>query len=571
MKQSKMFIPTTRNTIEDDVTCKSLMLMQKAGMIKQVAAGVYTYLPLANLVLKNIENVVREELEKIDSVEMLMPTLQPRELWEETGRWTKYGVELMRLQDRHDRDFCLGPTHEEVVTSAIRDHVKSWRALPLSVYQIQTKFRDERRPRYGLMRGREFIMKDAYSFHTDAEDLHDYYLKMSDTYDRIFTRCDLKTIRVSADNGSIGGSSSTEFMSVSEIGEDTLVYCDKCGYQANLEKAVAKYDEADVQEDIKDIELIDTPNIAKIDEISKFLNFNPNRTAKYITYKDDETNTFYLAVCPGNYDINETKLTNLVGANELRLLDDQELKEQGLIKGYIGAYNFKSKDEFVFVVDSSIVKLKNHTAGANEIDKHYINVNYGRDYEAKFTGDIKEVKDGDICECGASLEFARGIEVGHVFELGTTYSKPMKCNYLDKNQKEVPMEMGCYGLGVSRVLMAVVEAHAVDNSSLIWPEELRPYDVHVVVVDIKKEEQLNLGLEIYQELKNAGLRVLLDDRKERAGSKFADSDLIGINNRIVVGKNAANSIVEFLDRREESKEELSKEDVIKVMSDKYGK
>ncbi|MDF9867185.1 prolyl-tRNA synthetase [Bacilli bacterium PM5-3] len=568
MKQSRMFIPTTRNVIEEDVTSKSFMVMQKAGMIKQVAAGVFTYLPLAHMIIKNIEKICREELAAIGCVEMLMPTLQPQELWEESGRWSKYGPELMRLKDRHDRSFCLGPTHEEVVTSAIKDHVKSWRSLPLSLYQIQTKFRDEKRPRFGLMRGREFIMKDAYSFHTDYEGLSAHYDEMSGAYEKIFSRCGLKTIKVSADNGSIGGSDSTEFMSISEVGEDTLVYCEKCGYQANLEKASAKYDEADVQEEVMELKLIDTPNVSSIAEISEFLGFNPNRTAKYITYIDDATSKYYLVVCQGNYEINEVKLSNLVQARELRLLSDEELVEQGLIKGFIGAINFKAKDDFIVVADEAITKLKNHTAGGNILDTHYININYGRDYTADFVGDIKEVHEGDLClHCDEKLTFAKGIEVGHIFKIGDVYTKAMKCTYLDKDQKEVPMQMGSYGIGVSRILMAVVETYAEDNNKIIWPKELQPFDVHLLVVDTKKEEQVINAEKIYNELSMRGIRVLYDDRKERPGSKFADSDLIGMKNRIVVGKMAGENIVEYLNREKDQKVDINVSDVVQTIID----
>lgn len=565
MRQSQMFIPTTRVEIEEKTTCKSFVLMQKAGMVKQVAAGVYTYLPLATILLKKIENIIREELDKIGCVEMLMPALNPRELWEETGRWYKYGPELMRLQDRHGRDFCLGPTHEEIVTSAVRDHVKSWRALPLSLYQIQTKFRDERRPRFGLMRGREFIMKDGYSFHTDYEDLTRHYNDMAIAYENSFDRCGLSTIKVTADSGAIGGSDSTEFMSISEVGEDTLVYCNECGYQANLEKAVAKYDEAIIEnEEVKELEFIDTPNTATIDEISAFLDFPTNRIVKYITYIDEATDKYYMVMAPGNYEINEIKLNNLVKGQALRLLEDDEIKEQGLHRGYIGAVNLKTKDKFILVTDESVMKLINHTAGGNEPHKHYINVNPHRDYTPDIIGDIKEVNEGDLCLCGAKLTFAKGIEVGHIFKLETTYSAPMKCTYLDKNQKEVPMQMGCYGIGVSRILMAVVEAHANENSnSLIFPKELQPFDVHLLVIDNKKDEQVKLAEDIYKKLKENKIDVLYDDRGERAGSKFADSDLIGIKNRIIVGKNANENIIEFINREKESSENIDASLVIK--------
>lgn len=567
MKQSRMFIPTSKTEVNDEGTAKSFLLMQRAGMIKQVAAGIFTYLPLANKVMNKIEQITREELEKINSVEMTMPIMQPKELWEESGRWSKYGNELVRLKDRHERDFCLQPTAEELITSTIRDHIKSWRQLPLSVYQIQTKFRDEARPRFGLMRGREFIMKDAYSFHTDFEDLTIHYHEMEQCYDRIFERCGLNVIKVSADNGAIGGSDSMEFMAVSSIGEDTLVYCTECGYQANIEKATAKYDVVEANDEKQEeLKLVDTPNISKVEDIANFLNMPLNRTAKYITYKDDEKDEYYMAIAPGNYEINETKLNNLVNG-DLRMLTDDELVEQGLIKGFIGAVNFNPKDKFTIVIDESIKNMTNHTAGGNVIDTHYININYGRDYTADFVGDIKEVKEGDTCpECDAKLQFAKGIEVGHIFKLGDVYSKAMNCTYLNQDQKLIPMQMGCYGLGVSRLIMAVIEAYAnEDNNSLVWPDELQPYDVHLIVVDTKKEDQYNLANKLYEQLKAEGLDVLFDDRKERAGSKFADSDLIGIRKRIVVGKKAAENIVEYLDRKNDEKIEVDATNILNYL------
>lgn len=569
MRQSRFFIPTLKNEVKEEGQCFSYQVMQKSGMIKQVAAGVYTYLPLAFTILQKIENIVREELESIECYELLMPALQPKEVWEESGRWSKYGPELFRLKDRHEREFCLGPTHEEIITTTIRDNVKSWKALPLSLFQIQTKFRDEKRPRFGLMRGREFIMKDAYSFHTDYEDLTKHFDEMGIVYKNIFDRCGLKTIKVSADSGAIGGSDSAEFMSVSEIGEDVLVFCDKCGYQANLEKAEAIYDLADEDEQLLELKLIDTPNVSSIKEISNFLNMNENHTAKYITYKDDVNDTYYLVVIPGNYEINETKLTNITNAHELRLLDDEELKEQGLVKGFIGAINLKTKNDFKIVIDDSITKLVNHTAGANELDKHYININYPRDYQADFIGDIKEVKEKDLCvHCQEELTFAKGIEVGHIFKLGDTYSKPLKCNFLDQNQKEVPMQMGCYGLGISRVLMAIVETYATTNS-MLWPKELQPFDVHLILVDGKKSEQFDLAEKIYHQLQANNIKVLYDDRQERVGSKFADSDLIGVAKRIVVGKKAGENIVEYLNRFEDKKTEINVDELIDIVGKDY--
>ena len=564
MKQSRMFIPTLRSEVSDDATAKSLLFMQKAGMIKQTAAGIFTYLPLAQIILDKIETITKEEMEKIQSYELTMPILQPKEMWDESGRWSKYGSELMRMKDRHDREFCLAPTAEELIVSLIRDHITSWRQLPLSLYQIQTKFRDEARPRFGLMRGREFIMKDAYSFHVDTEDLDRHFKEMEEAYDRIFKRVGLDIIKVSADNGAIGGSASTEFMAISEIGEDTLVFSKDSAYQANLEKAEAIYDVVDASnEEKKELQLVDTPNVSKVEDIANFLNIDLNRTAKYIAYKDDLTDRYVLAIGPGNYEINETKLNNIVDG-DLRTLSDEELVEQGLIKGYIGAVNLKTKDPFILVVDDSIPNMTNHTAGGNIVDTHYININYGRDYTADHIGDIKEVKEGDLDIASKKpLTFAKGIEVGHIFKLGTAYSQPLKCNYLNKDQKLTPMEMGCYGLGISRVIMAIVESYLnEENNGLVWPEELQPFDIHLLVVDTKKDDQVKLADELESKLEGLGYKVLLDDRKERIGSKFADSDLIGIRKRIVVGRQASEGIVEFVDQLENNKEELSIEDLL---------
>ena len=569
MKQSRFFIPTSKIKISDETACKSLSFMLKAGMIKQVAAGVYSYLPLAYTIIKKIENIVRDEMIKADCFELNMPILQPKELWEESGRWSKYGKELMRLKDRKDRGFCLQPTSEEVITTIIRDNVKSWRSLPLHLFQIQTKFRDEARPRFGLMRGREFIMKDSYSFDLDAAGLDYQYHLMEKAYDNSFAKCGLKTIKVNADNGAIGGSESIEFMAISEIGEDTLVYCDKCGYQANLEKACANYDFADVKEEVKELELIDTPNVMTIAEIAEFLNYATNRTAKYITFKDDELNQYYLVVLQGNYDINEIKLKNLVNAQELRMLSDEELVEQGLIKGFIGAINFKPKDNFVIVVDEALKRLKNFTAGGNIKDKHYININFPRDFKADYCGDIKEVHVGDKCVvCNEALSFDKGIEVGQIFKLGTVYSEALNCVYLDRDQKEQLMWMGCYGIGISRILMAVVEAYVNENNNaIIYPKLLQPFAVHLLLVDGKKEEQINLATSVYKQLMENDIEVLFDDRAERIGSKFADSDLIGVNIRVVVGNKSGAGLVELINRQENTKIEIKNDDLIKKIKE----
>ncbi|MGL4383465.1 MAG: proline--tRNA ligase [Bacilli bacterium] len=561
MKQSKMFIPTTRATSNDDATSKSLAFMQRAGMIKQIAAGVYTYLPYSMIILNKIQQIIREEMALIDSVELLMPSMQPKELWEKSGRWEKYGKELMRFQDRHERDFCLGPTHEEVIVSVVKDHLTSWRQLPLSLYQIQTKFRDELRPRFGLMRGREFIMKDAYSFHANPQSLDDHFKAMEQAYDQIFTRCSLDIIKVSADNGSIGGSDSTEFMAISDIGEDTLVYCENCGYQANLEKAIAHYDIEEKQELKKDIEKVKTPQKSSVEDVALFLNTPLNKVAKNMLYLDEDQNQIYLVVIPGHYQVNETKLVNLIKANNIRLLSDEEIINNNLVKGFVGLVNLNNK-QIKVVIDESLLLLNNIVVGANENDYHFINVNLD-DYHYDLKGDLKEVASTDLCHvCQQPLSFAKGIEVGHIFKLGDAYSSKFQAQYLDQDQKKQNIEMGCYGLGVSRLLMAIVERRSFENH-IIWPTELVPYDYHIIIVDLKKDDQVSNANLLYHHLIKEGYQVLLDDTNERAGSKFANADLIGASKKIIVGGKASEGLVEISDVKTGIKEEISIATILK--------
>lgn len=554
MLQSRLFIPTTKEVTKDQI--KSFQLLQKSGMIKQLAAGVYTYLPQAYTILKNIETIIREELEAIDCYEMLMPTLQPKELWEESGRWQKYGAELMRMKDRHDREFCLGPTHEEVVVHAIRDHINSYKKLPLALFQIQTKFRDEKRPRFGLMRGREFIMMDAYSFHTDLESLDVYYDKMAQAYTNILNRLEISFRGVGADSGAIGGSGSMEFMALSSIGEDTIVYCDDCGYAVNLEKAESVIEPNQVEQ-FKQVEKVSTPSVTKIEDLAAFLNIELSRIAKTLVYIDDITSEVYLVVIRGDYEVNEVKLLNQTKAESLRLVTDGELVDLGLVKGYISVVDSKYK----VVADKSMQGLCNFVSGANEVDYHLTNLNFDRDIKVDEFVDIREVKEFEKCCCGGTLNFAKGIEVGHIFKLQDTYSSKLGATYLDQNQKSQPIMMGCYGIGVSRLLMAIMEEKGHEKG-IVWPESIQPFDYHVVIVDTKKAEQVELANQLYQTLKTKGYRVLLDDRAERVGSKFADSDLIGVRKRIIVGKKASENIVEYLDRKEDMKTEYVVEDLL---------
>lgn len=559
MRFTKSFIKTLKETPKEAETASHKLLL-RASMIKKLTSGVYTYLPLGYKALKKVENIVREEMDRAGAQEILMPVLQPAELWKESGRWEVMGPLMMKLQDRNKRDFVLGPTHEEVITDLIRNEISSYKSLPLNLYQIQTKFRDEIRPRFGLMRGREFVMKDAYSFHTSQESLDEEFLNMRDAYSRIFSRCGLKFRPVEADSGAIGGSGSQEFHVLAESGEDEIIYCDSCEYAANVETATSKVEPAPVEE-LKAAELIDTPNVSKIDDIVNYLNIPYSKTVKAMMYRDMGTDQVYMVLMRGDYEVNETKLRNVINAVDVTLLTDEELVKHGLIKGFIGPYGIELKD-IKIIADEEVTKINNHTAGGNRLDTHYINVNYGRDYTADIVADVKTVKPGETCpRCGGKLHSARGIEVGHIFKLGTKYSQALNATYLDDKGESKVMIMGCYGIGVSRTLASAIEQNN-DEFGIIWPSALAPYVVDVIPANIKNEDQVKVAEEIYNALLTDGIDSMIDDRDERPGFKFKDADLIGFPFKVVSGKKAGEGIVELKIRRTGETLEVSKDEVV---------
>ena len=564
MRFSKSFIKTLKETPKEAETASHKLLL-RASMIKKLTSGVYTYLPLGYKALKKVENIVREEMDRAGAQEILMPVLQPAELWKESGRWEVMGPLMMKLQDRNKRDFVLGPTHEEVITDLIRNEISSYKSLPLNLYQIQTKFRDEIRPRFGLMRGREFVMKDAYSFHTSQESLDEEFLNMRDAYSRIFSRCGLKFRPVEADSGAIGGSGSQEFHVLAESGEDEIIYCDSCEYAANVETATSKVEPAPVEE-LKAAELIDTPNVSKIDDIVNYLNIPYSKTVKAMMYRDMGTDQVYMVLMRGDYEVNETKLRNVINAVDVTLLTDEELVKHGLIKGFIGPYGIELKD-IKIIADEEVTKINNHTAGGNKLDTHYINVNYGRDYTADIVADVKTVKPGETCpRCGGKLHSARGIEVGHIFKLGTKYSQALNATYLDDKGESKVMIMGCYGIGVSRTLASAIEQNN-DEFGIIWPSALAPYVVDVIPANIKNEDQVKVAEEIYNALLADGIDSMIDDRDERPGFKFKDADLIGFPFKVVSGKKAGEGIVELKIRRTGETLEVSKDEVVAKVRD----
>lgn len=541
MKQSKMLIPTLKE-VPSDAEAKSHQLMLRAGYIKQVTAGVYAYLPLAYRVLQNIEAIIRKEMDKIDAVEMLVPGVLPAELWEESGRYKTYGANLFKLKDRHERDFILGPTHEETFTKIVKDAIKTYKKLPLTVYQIQMKYRDESRPRFGLLRGREFLMLDDYSFHTDMESLDKTYRDMDKAYQQIFEQVGLDFRGIIADSGAMGGKDSKEFMAIAPIGEDTVVYSDSSDYAANLEMAKNLRINKKSHESAKELEKVATPDAKTIDEVAAFLGSEPEQAIKTLVFIADEAPVVVLM--RGNDELNEVKLKNYLNCDFLRPAEDAEaVKYLGADFGSLGPVDIA--DEIKIVADLDVEGMVNASVGANENGFHYINANIDRDYRVDEFVDLRLVKEGDLSPDGEGvLKFTRGIEIGHIFKLGTRYSESLGATVLDENGREVPIIMGSYGIGVSRLLSAIVEQNSDDNG-IIWPRSIAPFDIHVVPVNMKKEVQAKLGAEITTLLEDAGYKVLLDDRKERPGVKFADADLIGLPARITVGKKADEGIVEI--------------------------
>lgn len=563
MKQSKTFIPTLRE-VPADAEIKSHKLLLRAGFIRQVASGVYTYMPLGWRVLRKIEQIVREEMDAIDGVELHMPALQPAELWQESGRWEDYGPELMRLNDRHDRPFALGPTHEEVITALVRDEIKSYKRLPLTLYQIQTKFRDEKRPRMGLLRGREFVMKDAYSFHTSRESLDETYDKMYQAYSNIFSRLGLNFRAVIADSGSIGGKGTHEFMVLSEIGEDTIAFSDESDYAANIEMAevVTTYEKKD--ESLKELEKVNTGEHKTIEDVVNYLQIAPEDTIKSLLFKVDDE--FVLVLVRGDHEANDVKVKNLLDAAVVELATPEETEE--IIGCQIGNVGPIGVNNVKIIADVAVQYIVNGVCGANEEKMHYVNVNPGRDFEVDTYADLRFIQEGDPSPDGkGKVKFAKGIEVGHIFKLGTKYSEALNATFLDENGRSQPMIMGCYGIGISRLVMAVAEQFA-DDKGLVWPEVVTPYQYHVIIVNMKDETQVSVGTEIYNKLQASGFEVLLDDRNERVGVKFADSDLIGIPTRITVGKKASEGIVEVKNRVTGEMEEKSVEQILEELTNR---
>lgn len=536
MRASNLYAPTLRNT-PAEAEIASHQLMYRAGMIRKTAGGMYTFLPLAWRTIRKIEQIIREEMDAAGGQEIMMPILQPAEYWQESGRWGVYGDEMMRIKDRHGRDFCLGPTHEEMITALVRDEVRSYKQLPLMLYQIQDKFRDERRPRFGLMRSREFIMKDLYSFDKDVEGMNESYKKMYDAYTNIFTRMGLEFRPVEADNGAIGGGHSHEFTVLADAGESNIAVCTKCDYAASDEKAELKPVEIPSEDELP-LEKVSTPGTNTIEALCDFLHVPADKTIKAVAYQTDK-DELVLAFIRGDHDVNEIKVINQIeGALDLRMADEEAIRAAGGCPGFMGPIGIKKGTHVL--VDATVMNMRNAVTGANETDVHYKNVNPQRDFDkdAIIVTDLRMVKEGDPCpHCGAALKMTRGIEAGQVFTLGTKYSQAMGATFLDENGKEQPLVMGCYGIGVGRTMAAAIEQNN-DDQGIVWPRAIAPFEVVVVAVNAKKEEQLTYAEGIYEECRKAGLDVLLDDRKERAGVKFKDCDLIGYPVRVTIGPKA---------------------------------
>ena len=546
MRYSEMFLPTGRE-VPSDAEVISHQLMIRAGMIRKLTSGIYSYLPLGYRVIRKVEQIVREEMNKAGAQEVYLPMVQPAELWQESGRWEYYGKELLRFHDRHEREYCLGPTHEEVITDLVRNDIKTYRQLPRNLYQIQTKFRDEVRPRFGVMRCREFGMKDAYSFDADEAGAEVSYEKMFTAYNNIFRRCGLKFRPVEADSGSIGGKYSHEFMVMAESGEDAMVVCDQCNYAANLEKAEgARPEKADMAE--KDwllLESVHTPNVRTIEEVSEFLKVTPRDIVKTLIFNADGKPCAILI--RGDQDVNEIKVKNYLGVNELELADDDMImKVTGAPRGFAGAVKIKTR----IIADYSVMNMVNFVTGANKEDYHLKNVNISRDFNIESFADLRVIEKNDKCpRCGGIIKFVRGIEVGHVFKLGTKYSKSLKAVYLDRDGQEKIMIMGCYGIGIGRTIAACIEQNN-DENGIVWPMPLAPYHAIITPVNVNEGEVGKAAEKIYQELLACGIEVVFDDRDERAGVKFKDADLIGIPLRITVGqKNLIQGNVELRNRK----------------------
>lgn len=556
MRLSKYLLPTLRE-VPSEAEIPSHQLMMRAGLIRKLASGVYSYLPLGLKTLKKIENIVRESMDSHEAQELLMSAILPKEYFEVSGRWKVFGPEMFRLKDRADRDFCLGPTHEEIFTDTVKNTIKSYKQLPVTLYQIQTKYRDERRPRFGVIRSREFIMKDAYSFDKDESGLDVSYKNMYDAYKEAFDKMGLEYLIVDADSGAMGGSGSQEFMVKSEVGEDTIAYC-SCGFCSNIEKAECVPEAVHENDDMLDMEKIYTPHSRTIEELTGFLNTTPDNFAKTLLYNAD--GKIVAVMVRGDREVNETKLANHLGCIDLELASpDDVVKTTGAAVGFAGPVGL----DVEVIADNEIAHMKNFVVGANETEYHYKNVNINRDFTPDYIGDFRNIEVGNLCpKCkNERIKTCRGIEVGHIFKLGTKYTDAMECTYLDENGKQQTPIMGCYGIGVSRCLAAVIEQNC-DEGGIAWPVSVAPYHVIVVPVNSKNEKQAALAEDIYQKLLSAGIEVIIDDRAERAGVKFKDADLIGIPVRINVGKKAEDDEVEFIIRKSGEVSEMTADEAI---------
>jgi prolyl-tRNA synthetase len=566
LKFSRAYIPTSKE-VPNDAVLQSHILLIRAGYIDGVASGLYNFLPLGKISLDNIRNIVKEELDRAGCQEVDLSFVTPAELWKESGRIEKFGKELLRFRDRKDNLFVLGPTHEEMMVNLVRDRLNSYKQLPVNLYQIKTKFRDEARPRFGLMRGREFLMKDGYSFHETEEDMVREFQLMEETYSKIFTRLGLDFRVVEADSGAIGGSGSKEFMVIADSGEDTLVVCDSCSYGANIE--TAQRGEVPVPEVVPEMEFakFSTPDKRKIEDLSPFFRVEPYFFIKAVAKKalfehGEETVLFFLR---GSDDLEETKATNSINALELLDISEEELKEAGLEAGFLGPLHLP--EGVIAVFDENLRGASNLICGANEKDYHFIGVTLEQLPEKTIFHDLIEVKEGDSCpHCDGKVGYKKGIEVGHIFQLGTKYSEALNAKFLDRNGSSQPFVMGTYGIGVSRLLSAVVE-QSHDEKGIVMPESVAPYRLNILVSNIKNRDELNLGVEIYEKMQQLQISTILDDRKDRFGAKIKDAELIGFPYTLIIGKSLANGEVELLHRKESRKEKIAKDEIVKKLEE----
>lgn len=559
MKMDKFYMPTLKEDPQD-AEIASHRLLLRAGMIRKSASGIYSYLPLGYRVIKKIENIVREGMDKFGAQEVLMSALQPQEIWEESGRWSKFGEEMFRLKDRNNREFCLGPTAEEYFTTLVRDELKSYKQLPLNIYQIQTKYRDEKRPRFGINRAREFTMKDAYSFDKDQKGLEVSYQNMWNAYEYIFDKIGLDYRVVEGDSGIMGSGISHEFVAMAKTGEGVVVYSDESNYAATDEKSQVIYEIPEKEEALK-LELIDTPNAKTIKELSEFTGEDKSKFAKVIAMKTKDEN--FMILIPGHRELNLLKFLShfKISENEIEMMNDEDILNLGSYPGFMSPIGLK---DVRVVVDKRITQMSNFYTGANQADKHFKNVNYGRDFEGEVVDDLLMIEEGDKGPNGEKLKFARGVEVGNIFQLGTKYSETLNAKFLDENGKEQYFVMGSYGIGITRTVTAVIEQN-YDEDGIIWPESIAPYRVIITIVKAGDKDQEELADKIYEELTDVGVEVLLDNRKERPGVKFKDRDLIGIPHRITVGRDAVDGIVEYSTRKEKDNLRVNYKEIIEKL------